>query len=167
MERHEPHYLRKIIEEENLTKYVSKAGVTSFQNSVVKTYMKGVNESQLAKKYEVTPNAIHEAIYGYVVACRRYLGKRTNSRKLPWIDRVEPENDFLEDVLNGKNKSKGAVEEALVEATRVAVSKSLNLAKIDKKNKDKYKSVVKQLRTVLDISMHLLEDIEDKIEVIE
>ena len=71
---------------------------------------------------------------------------------------------FLEDVLNGKNKSKGAVEEALVEATRVAVSKSLNLAKIDKKNKDKYKSVVKQLRTVLDISMHLLEDIEDKIE---
>ena len=55
MERHEPHYLRKIIEEENLTKYASKAGVTSFQNSVVKTYMKGVNESQLAKKYEVTP----------------------------------------------------------------------------------------------------------------
>lgn len=37
----------------------------------------------------------------------------------------------MEDVLNGKNKSKGAVEEALVEATRVAVSKSLNLAKID------------------------------------
>lgn len=70
----------------------------------------------------------------------------------------------MEDVLNGKNKSKGAVEEALVEATRVDVSKSLNLAKIDKKNKDKYKSVVKQLRTVLDISMHLLEDIEDKIE---
>ena len=40
----------------------------------------------------------------------------------------------------------------------------MNLAKIDKKNKDKYKSVVKQLRTVLDISMHLLEDIEDKLE---
>lgn len=96
-----------------------------------------------------------EAIYGYVVACRRYLGKRTNSRKIPWIDRVEPEDDFLEDVVNGNNRKKGAVEEALVEATRVAVNKSLNLTKIDKKNKDKYKSVVKQLRTVLDISMHL------------
>lgn len=47
-------------------------------------------------------------------------------------------------------EKKGAVEEALVEATRVAVNKSLNLTKIDK-----YKSVVKQLRTVLDISMHL------------
>ena len=100
MEKHEPHYLRKIIEEENLTKYASKAGVTSFQNCVVKTYMKGVNESQLAKKYDVTPNAIHEAIYGYVVACRRYLGERTNSRKIPWIDRVEPEDDFLEDIEN-------------------------------------------------------------------
>lgn len=107
MEKHEPHYLRKIIEEENLTKYASKAGVTSFQNCVVKTYMKGVNESQLAKKYDVTPNAIHEALYGYVVACRRYLGERTNSRKIPWIDRVESEDDFLEDVVNGNNRKKG------------------------------------------------------------
>ena len=48
-----------------------------------------------------------EAIYGYVVACRRYLGKRTNSRKIPWIDRVEPEDDFLEDVVNGNNRKKG------------------------------------------------------------
>lgn len=45
---------------------------------------------QTESSYCRTPNAIHEAIYGYVVACRRYLGKRTNSRKIPWIDRVEP-----------------------------------------------------------------------------
>ena len=42
-------------------------------------------------------------------------------------------------------EKKGAVEEALVEATRVAVNKSLNLTKIDKKNKDKYKIFVYNL----------------------
>lgn len=63
MERKKAHYLRDIIREEELMKYASKAGVTSFQKSVVKTYMKGINESQLAAKYDVTTNAIHEAIY--------------------------------------------------------------------------------------------------------
>lgn len=66
------YYLRDIIREEELMKYASKAGVTSFQKSVVKTYMKGINESQLAAKYDVMTNAIHEAIYGYVTTCRRY-----------------------------------------------------------------------------------------------
>ena len=59
MERKKAHYLRDIICEEELMKYASKAGVTSFQKSVVKTYMKGINESQLAAKYYVTTNAIH------------------------------------------------------------------------------------------------------------
>ena len=53
MERKKAHYLRDIIREEELMKYASKAGVTSFQKSVVKTYMKGINESQLAAKYDV------------------------------------------------------------------------------------------------------------------
>ena len=104
MERKKAHYLRDIIREEELMKYASKAGVTSFQKSVVKTYMKGINESQLAAKYDVMTNAIHEAIYGYVTTCRRYVGKQTNSRKLQWIERVEPEEDFLENILKGKNK---------------------------------------------------------------
>lgn len=125
MERKKAHYLRDIIREEELMKYASKAGVTSFQKSVVKTYMKGINESQLAAKYDVMTNAIHEAIYGYVTTCRRYVGKQTNSRKLQWIERVEPEEDFLENILKGKNKGQNAAKEALVEASRVPPDKRI------------------------------------------
>ena len=67
MERKKAHYLRDIIREEELMKYASKAGVTSFQKSVVKTYMKGINESQLAAKYDVMTNAIHEASDNFMV----------------------------------------------------------------------------------------------------
>lgn len=60
MERKKAHYLRDIIREEELMKYASKAGVTSFQKSVVKTYMKGINESQLAAKYDVKESIMKE-----------------------------------------------------------------------------------------------------------
>ena len=102
MERKKAHYLRDIIREEELMKYASKAGVTSFQKSVVKTYMKGINESQLATKYDVTTNAIHEAIYGYVTTCRRYVGKQTNSRKLQWIERVVNTSGALLDIIENE-----------------------------------------------------------------
>ena len=152
MERKKAHYLRDIIREEELMKYASKAGVTSFQKSVVKTYMKGINESQLAAKYDVTTNAIHEAIYGYVTTCRRYVGKQTNSRKLQWIERVEPEEDFLENILKGKNKGQNAAKEALVEASRVSVNKSLLLLKQNANNPDKQKQLINQLRIVFNTS---------------
>ena len=156
MERKKAHYLRDIIREEELMKYASKAGVTSFQKSVVKTYMKGINESQLATKYDVTTNAIHEAIYGYV-------GKQTNSRKLQWIERVEPEEDFLENILKGKNKGQNAAKEALVEASRVSVNKSLLLLKQNANNPDKQKQLINQLRIVFNISGALLDIIENEL----
>lgn len=163
MERKKAHYLRDIIREEELMKYASKAGVISFQKSVVKTYMKGINESQLAAKYNVTTNAIHEAIYGYVTTCRRYVGKQTNSRKLQWIERVEPEEDFLENILKGKNKGQNAAKEALVEASRVSVNKSLLLLKQNANNPDKQKQLINQLRIVFNTSGALLDIIENKL----
>lgn len=163
MERKKAHYLRDIIREEELMKYASKAGVTSFQKSVVKTYMKGINESQLAAKYDVTTNAIHEAIYGYVITCRRYVGKQTNSRKLQWIERVEPEEDFLENILKGKNKGQNAAKEALVEASRVSVNKSLLLLKQNANNPDKQKQLINQLRIVFNTSGALLDIIENEL----
>ena len=163
MERKKAHYLRDIIREEELMKYASKAGVTSFQKSVVKTYMKGINESQLAAKYDVTTNAIHEAIYGYVTTCRRYVGKQTNSRKLQWIERVEPEEDFLENILKGKNKGQNAAKEALVEASRVSVNKSLLLLKQNANNPDKQKQLINQLRIVFNTSGALLDIIENEL----
>lgn len=163
MERKKAHYLRDIIREEELMKYASKAGVTSFQKSVVKTYMKGINESQLATKYDVTTNAIHEAIYGYVTTCRRYVGKQTNSRKLQWIERVEPEEDFLENILKGKNKGQNAAKEALVEASRVSVNKFLLLLKQNANNPDKQKQLINQLRIVFNTSGALLDIIEHEL----
>lgn len=163
MERKKAHYLRDIIREEELMKYASKAGVTSFQKSVVKTYMKGINESQLAAKYDVATNAIHEAIYGYVTTCRRYVGKQTNSRKLQWIERVEPEEDFLENILKGKNKGQNAAKEALVEASRVSVNKSLLLLKQNANNPDKQKQLINQLRIVFNTSGALLDIIENEL----
>lgn len=163
MERKKAHYLRDIIREEELMKYASKAGVTSFQKSVVKTYMKGINESQLAAKYDVTTNAIHEAIYGYVTTCRRYVGKQTNSRKLQWIERVEPEEDFLENILKEKNKGQNAAKEALVEASRVSVNKSLLLLKQNANNPDKQKQLINQLRIVFNTSGALLDIIENEL----
>ena len=163
MERKKAHYLRDIIREEELMKYASKAGVTSFQKSVVKTYMKGINESQLATKYDVTTNAIYEAIYGYVTTCRRYVGKQTNSRKLQWIERVEPEEDFLENILKGKNKCQNAAKEALVEASRVSVNKSLLLLKQNANNPDKQKQLINQLRIVFNTSGALLDIIENEL----
>ena len=163
MERKKAHYLRDIIREEELMKYASKAGVTSFQKSVVKTYMKGINQSQLAAKYDVTTNAIHEAIYGYVTTCRRYVGKQTNSRKLQWIERVEPEEDFLENILKGKNKGQNAAKEALVEASRVSVNKSLLLLKQNANNPDKQKQLINQLRIVFNTSGALLDIIENEL----
>ena len=163
MERKKAHYLRDIIREEELMKYASKAGVTSFQKSVVKTYMKGINESQLAAKYDVMTNAIHEAIYGYVTTCRRYVGKQTNSRKLQWIERVEPEEDFLENILKGKNKGQNAAKEALVEASRVSVNKSLLLLKQNANNPDKQKQLINQLRIVFNTSGALLDIIENEL----
>lgn len=163
MERKKAHYLRDIIREEELMKYASKAGVTSFQKSVVKTYMKGINESQLAAKYDVTTNAIHEAIYGYVTTCRRYVGKQTNSRKLQWIERVEAEEDFLENILKGKNKGQNAAKEALVEASRVSVNKSLLLLKQNANNPDKQKQLINQLRIVFNTSGALLDIIENEL----
>ena len=163
MERKKAHYLRDTIREEELMKYASKAGVTSFQKSVVKTYMKGINESQLAAKYDVTTNAIHEAIYGYVTTCRRYVGKQTNSRKLQWIERVEPEEDFLENILKGKNKGQNVAKEALVEASRVSVNKSLLLLKQNANNPDKQKQLINQLRIVFNTSGALLDIIENEL----
>lgn len=84
-------------------------------------------------------------IQGKGLILERYHGQIEQNRRMIFQKML-----FMEII-----EKKGAVEETLVEATRVAVNKSLNLTKIDKKNKDKYKSVVKQLRTVLDISMHL------------
>ncbi len=163
MERKKAHYLRDIIREEELMKYASKAGVTSFQKSVVKTYMKGINESQLATKYDVTTNAIHEAVYGYVTTCRRYVGKQTNSRKLQWIERVEPEEDFLENILKGKNKGQNAAKEAIVAASRVSVNKSLLLLKQNANNPDKQKQLINQLRIVFNTSGALLDIIENEL----
>lgn len=104
-----------------------------------------------------------EAIYGYVTTCRRYVGKQTNSRKLQWIERVEPEEDFLENILKGKNKGQNAAKEALVEASRVSVNKSLLLLKQNANNPDKQKQLINQLRIVFNTSGALLDIIENEL----
>jgi transposase len=166
MAKNDPHYLRNIIKDENLSKYASRAGATSFQKAVVKTYLKGVNESQLAQKYDVSISTIHEAIRGYITICRRYTGQQANPRKMAWLERVKPESDFLSELIDSDSKDFLKVNYALIETSRIAVNKGLQLEALytenaDDQNKERQKEIIEQLRTLLSKSQQLLDKLDD------
>lgn len=71
--------------------------------------------------------------------------------------------ESLENILKGKNKGQNAAKEALVEASRVSVNKSLLLLKQNANNPDKQKQLINQLRIVFNTSGALLDIIENEL----
>ena len=156
-----PRY-RQIIEEEGLMKYMSKVGVTSRQKYVLRSYMKGISEGQLAKKYNVAVNTIHEDIRSYVGSARKYVGDSPALRKIKWYESVKPDEDLMKNVISNKNTKRYATYKALIESTRVAAKKADMLLDAKRRNPKKIKELEGYIRTALETSEKILEMVEEE-----
>jgi hypothetical protein len=85
---------------------------------------------------------------------------------MAWLERVKPESDFSFELIHSDSKDFLKINYALIEASRIAVNKGLQLEALyienaDNQNKERQKEIIEQLRTLLSKSQQLLDKLDD------